>query len=154
VFGYVLARVGEQAAAEDLLQDVYLAALQAVGRFRGKTEGEFIGWLLKIAHAKVMDRFRSQYRHPELRTSDVAPTEAKDPLDEVDQRLRLEEISDALARLTEDQRNVVLNRLVLGLDLEETSKVLGKNVGSIKALQHRALAKLAKILTQGNEDHA
>ena len=52
VFGYLLARVGEQAAAEDLLQEVYLAALRAIGRFRGRTEGEFIGWLLKIAHAK------------------------------------------------------------------------------------------------------
>jgi RNA polymerase sigma-70 factor (ECF subfamily) len=154
VFGYLLARVGEQAAAEDLLQDVYLAALQAIGRFRGRTEGEFIGWLLKIAHAKVMDRFRSQYRHPELQTSDVPSTDLKDPLDAIDQRLRLDEISDALAHLTEDQRNVVLNRMVLGLDLEETSKVMGKNVGSIKALQHRALAHLAKILTPGADNHA
>ena len=154
VFGYLLARVGERAAAEDLLQEVYLAALQAVGRFRGRTEGEFVGWLLKIAHAKVMDRFRSQYRHPELQTSEVPPTDLRDPQNEIDQRLRLDEISDALAQLTEDQRNVVLNRMVLGLDLEETSKVMGKNVGSIKALQHRALANLAKILTKGNEDHA
>ena len=154
VFGYLLARVGERAAAEDLLQEVYLAALQAVGRFRGRTEGEFIGWLLKIAHAKVMDRFRSQYRHPELQVSDVAPTDLEDPLDAIDQRLSLDEISAALAQLTEDQRNVVLNRLVLGLDLEETSKLMGKNVGSIKALQHRALAHLAKILNQRNEDHA
>jgi len=154
VFGYLLARVGEQAAAEDLLQEVYLAALQAIEWFRGRTEGEFIGWLLKIAHAKVMDRFRSQYRHPEIQTGDVPPTDVKDPLDAIDQRLRLDEISDALAQLTEDQRNVVLNRMVLGLDLEETSKVMGKNVGSIKALQHRALSNLAKILTPGNEDHA
>ena len=154
VFGYLLARVGERAAAEDLLQEVYLAALQAVGRFRGRTEGEFVGWLLKIAHAKVMDRFRSQYRHPELQTSEVPPTDLRDPQNEIDQRLRLDEISDALAQLTEDQRNVVLNRMVVGLDLEETSKVMGKNVGSIKALQHRALAHLAKILTQRNEAHA
>ena len=154
VFGYLLGRVGEQAAAEDLLQEVYLAALQAIGRFRGRTEGEFIGWLLKIAHAKVMDRFRSQYRHPEVQTSDVQPTGLADPLDAIDQRLRLGEISDALSKLTEDQRNVVLNRLVLGLDLEETSKLMGKNVGSIKALQHRALAQLAKILTPGVDDHA
>jgi RNA polymerase sigma-70 factor (ECF subfamily) len=154
VFGYLLARVGEQAAAEDLLQDVYLAALQAIRRFRGRTEGEFIGWLLKIAHAKVMDRFRTQYRHPELKTSDVATAGVADPLDAIDQRIRLDEISDALAQLTEDQRNVVLNRLVLGLDLEETSTVMGKNVGSIKALQHRALAHLAKILTPGVDDHA
>jgi RNA polymerase sigma-70 factor (ECF subfamily) len=154
VFGYLLARVGEQAAAEDLLQEVYLAALRAIGRFRGRTEGEFIGWLLKIAHAKVMDRFRSRYRHPELQTSDVPPTGTTDPLDAIDQRLRLDEISDALSQLTEDQRNVVLNRLVLGLDLEETSKLMGKNVGSIKALQHRALARLAKILTPGADTNA
>jgi RNA polymerase sigma-70 factor (ECF subfamily) len=154
VFGYLLARVGEQAAAEDLLQDVYLAALQAIRRFRGRTEGEFIGWLLKIAHAKVMDRFRTQYRHPERQTSDVLSTGVADPLDAIDQRIRLDEISAALAQLTEDQRNVVLNRLVLGLDLEETSKLMGKNVGSIKALQHRALAHLAKILTPGVDEHA
>jgi len=154
VFGYLLARVGEQAAAEDLLQEVYLAALQAVGRFRGRTEGEFIGWLLKIAHAKAMDRFRSHYRHPELQTSDVPPAGLTDPLDAIDQRLRLDEISKALSQLTEDQRNVVLNRLVLGLDLEETSKLMGKNVGSIKALQHRALARLAKILAPGADNHA
>jgi RNA polymerase sigma-70 factor (ECF subfamily) len=154
VFGYLLARVGEQAAAEDLLQEVYLAALQAIVRFRGRTEGEFIGWLLKIAHAKVMDRFRSQYRHPERQTSDILRIDLKDPLDAIDQRLRLHEISDALAQLTEDKRNVVLNRLVLGLDLEETSKLMGKNVGSIKALQHRALAHLAKILTPGADNHA
>jgi RNA polymerase sigma-70 factor (ECF subfamily) len=154
VFGYLLARVGEQAAAEDLLQEVYLGALQAIGRFRGRTEGEFIGWLLKIAHAKVMDRFRSQYRHPERQTSDLPPADLKDPLDTIDERLRIDEISDALAQLTEDQRNVVLNRMVLGLDLEETSKLMGKNVGSIKALQHRALAHLAKILTPGVDEHA
>jgi RNA polymerase sigma-70 factor, ECF subfamily len=154
VFGYLLARVGEQAAAEDLLQDVYLAALQAIRRFRGRTEGEFIGWLLKIAHAKVMDRFRTQYRHPERQTSDVPLAGVADPLDAIDQRIRLDEISDALSQLTEDQRNVVLNRLVLGLDLEETSKLMGKNVGSIKALQHRALAHLAKILTPGVDEHA
>jgi RNA polymerase sigma-70 factor (ECF subfamily) len=154
VFGYLLGRVGEQSAAEDLLQEVYLTALQAIGRFRGRTEGEFIGWLLKIAHGKVMDRFRSRYRHPEVQAGEVQATDLNDPLDTIDQRLRLHEISDALAQLTEDQRNVVLNRLVLGLDLEETSKVMGKNVGSIKALQHRALANLAKILNPGDDDRA
>src|ERR1700737_3653827 len=104
VFGYLLARVGEHAAAEDLLQDVYLAALQAIRRFRGRTEGEFIGWLLKIAHAKVMDRLRHQYRHPEVHTSDVPPTDLKDPLDAIDQRLRLRENSDALSQLPDAQR--------------------------------------------------
>jgi RNA polymerase sigma-70 factor, ECF subfamily len=151
VFGYLLARVGERAAAEDLLQDVYLAALQAVGRFRGRTEGELMGWLFKIAHAKEVDRLRSRYRHPEVSIGEVPPTDAADPLDAVDLRLALGEIADALSQLTEEQRDVVVNRLVLGLDLEETSKLMRKNVGSVKALQHRALARLARILVpEGN----
>jgi RNA polymerase sigma-70 factor, ECF subfamily len=146
IFAYLLARAGEQAAAEDLLQDVYMAALKSIPRFRGHTEGEFLGWLLKIAHAKVTDGLRLKYRRPELRVAELPSTYSVDPLDTFDQHLRLDEIAQALAELTEDQRDVVVNRLVVGLDLEETSKLMGKNVGSIKALQHRGLANLARIL--------
>src|ERR1700738_1241665 len=63
VFGYLLARVGDQAAAEDLMQEVYIAALQAIGRFRGRTEGEFLAWLLKLEHAQARGRFRCQDPH-------------------------------------------------------------------------------------------
>lgn len=154
VFGYLLARVGDQPAAEDLQQDVYLAALQAVTRFRGHTEAEFVSWLLKIAHAKVIDRLRSQYRHPEVKTSDLPPTDRVDPLDAIDRHVELREIAAALSQLTEEQKEVIVNRLVLGLDLEETSTVMRKNVGSVKALQHRALARLARILTPGGTQHA
>ena len=147
VFGYLLARTGDQSEAEDLLQDVYLTTLRGIGRFRGRTEGEFFGWILKIAHGKLVDRLRYKYRHPEHRTSDLqADRVSADPLDAIDERAGLREISRALSQLTEDQRDVVVNRLVLGFDLEETSRLLRKNVGSIKALQHRALARLAKIL--------
>lgn len=151
IFAYLIARVGERPAAEDLLQDVFLAALKAVPRFRGRTEGELLGWLLKIAHAKVSDRLRHKYRQRELYVADAASVQAGDPLDAVDQHLRLDEIARALAELTEEQRNVIVNRLVVGLDLEETSKLMGKNVGSIKALQHRALANLTRILLSGRE---
>lgn len=154
VFGYLLARVGERPAAEDLLQDVYVAALQAITRFRGHTEAEFVSWLLKIAHAKVIDRLRSQYRHPEVKAGDVSRTDRVDPLDAIDRRVELREVAAALSQLTEEQKEVIVNRLVLGLDLEETSKVMRKNVGSVKALQHRALARLARILGAGGTQHA
>jgi RNA polymerase sigma-70 factor (ECF subfamily) len=150
LFGYLLARLGEPAAAEDLLQDVYLAALQGIDRFRGQSEGEFIAWILKIARAKLADRLRSRYRHPELIRDDVeSPGLADDPLQAVDQRQQSRELAEALSRLTPDQRDVVVSRMVMGLDLEQTAKVLGKNVGSIKSLQHRALAQLARILQEG-----
>jgi RNA polymerase sigma-70 factor (ECF subfamily) len=153
VFSYLLARLGVQATAEDLLQEVYLAALRGLDRFRGRSEGEFIAWLFKIAHGKVVDHLRSQYRHPEVKRSDIQPNETINPLDAIDERLGLGEIAAALATLTEDQRDVVVNRFVLGFDLEETSHLMHKNVGSIKALQHRALARLAKTLRAVGDEH-
>lgn len=155
VFGYLLARMGDRNEAEDLLQDVYLTALRAIGRFRGRTEGEFMGWILKIAHGTAVDRLRYRYRHPEHRTGDVtADPPSADPLDAIDERAGLRQVAAALDQLTQEQREVVVNRLVLGFDLEETSRLLGKNVGSIKALQHRALARLARILANKGDDNA
>lgn len=153
VFSYLLARVGDRAAAEDLLQDVYLAALHGIDRFRATTEGQFTAWLLKIAHGKTVDQLRSRYRHPDVVTGDAAPLDADNPLDTIEMRLGLGEIAAALSQLTEDQRNVVINRLVLGYDLAETGRLMRKNVGSIKALQHRALARLAKVLKAEGHEH-
>lgn len=153
VFSYLLARLGVQATAEDLLQEVYLSALRGLDRFRGGTESEFMAWLFKIAHGKVMDHVRSQYRHPEVKRSDVQRNDTVNPLDAIDARLGLHEIATALSKLTEGQRDVVLNRFVLGFDLKETSNLMHKNVGSIKALQHRALARLARTLRSGRDGH-
>ncbi len=153
VFSYLLARLGVQATAEDLLREVYVSALRGLDRFRGRTESEFMAWLFKIAHGKVMDHLRSQSRHPELKRSDVQRNGTVKPLDTIDQRLGLGEIAAALSKLTEDQRDVVLNRFVLGFDLTETSQLMHKNVGSVKALQHRALARLAKTLRPLGGEH-
>jgi RNA polymerase sigma-70 factor (ECF subfamily) len=68
------------------------------------------------------------------------------PLNAIDQRDRARELATALMQLTPDQRDVVVSRMVMGFDLEETGRLLGKNVGSVKALQHRALARLAALL--------
>jgi len=151
VFAYLLARLGAQTTAEDVLQEVYLAALRGLDRFRGKTEGEFQAWIFKIAHARVVDQLRSQYRRPEIHAGVLPVSDSLNPLDAIDQRLGLAEIARALSTLTEDQRNVVINRFVLGFDLEETSRLMRKNVGSVKALQHRALASLARVLRASGE---
>jgi RNA polymerase sigma-70 factor (ECF subfamily) len=154
VFGYVLAHVGEQAAAEDLLQEIYLGVLRSIGRFRGRSEGEFMAWIFKIARAKLADRLRSRYRRPEVALDDVeSPAQMADPLNAIDQRDRARELATALMQLTPDQRDVVVSRMVMGFDLEETGRLLGKNVGSVKALQHRALARLAALLgPEGNQN--
>ena len=147
IYGYLLARTGETGAAEDLLQGVFMAALRGLDRFRGKSEGEFMSWMLTIARSKAADRLRDRYRHPESMPGEVESLAPPiDPGVTIAERERQREIAGALTRLTDEQRDVVISRFVMGHDLEATAQLLHKNVGSVKALQHRALARLAQIL--------
>ena len=156
VFGYLLAYMGEPSVAEDLLQEVYMSGLAAIPRFRGHTEAEFLAWTLRIARAKAIDLLRHRYRHPEVLPGDLEGLQtADDPQETVQRRDRVRRLAVALAGLTPDQRDVVISRMVMGFDLLETSQLVHKNVGSVKALQHRALSRLARLLTeQGETGHA
>jgi RNA polymerase sigma-70 factor, ECF subfamily len=62
--------------------------------------------------------------------------------------LHTQQVHALLDQLSEDQREVVLLRIVGDLSLEQTATALGKRVGAVKALQHRALAALRRILDQ------
>lgn len=148
IFGYLLARLGERGVAEDSLQDVYLAGLERIRQFRGRNEGQFMAWLLAISRAKLADRVRRRYRHPETLAADVEGRETADPVDELVGQERVRQLAAALARLSPDQRDVVLARLVMEMDLAETAVLMRKKVGAIKALQHRGLARLARLLAE------
>ncbi|HEC35577.1 MAG TPA: sigma-70 family RNA polymerase sigma factor, partial [Anaerolineae bacterium] len=71
-----------------------------------------------------------------------------DPEEAVARRLTQQRLVAAIAHLTEDQRQVLLLRFVEGLDNETVARMLGKSIGAVKALQHRALAALRRILEQ------
>jgi RNA polymerase sigma-70 factor (ECF subfamily) len=62
-----------------------------------------------------------------------------------------EEVRAALAHLTPDQRQVVLLKYLEGLENEEIAAALGKPLGAVKSLQHRALAALRRILVRAEE---
>ncbi len=57
-----------------------------------------------------------------------------------------EMIQRALGVLTEEQQEVVVLRFLVGMSLEEVARAMGKSVGAVKALQHRALSALARCL--------
>lgn len=149
IFGYLLARLGERGLAEDSLQDVYLAGLERIRQFRGRSEGQFMAWLLAIARAKLADRVRRRYRRPETLAAEIEVLQTgTDPVDTLVWQERVRQLAQALERLSPAQRDVVVARLVMGMDLAETAGVMRKTVGAIKALQHRGLARLARILAE------
>jgi RNA polymerase sigma-70 factor (ECF subfamily) len=67
----------------------------------------------------------------------------------VEERITIEEVRRASALLPEAQREVIALRFGSGLSIADTAKALGKREGNIKALQHKAVAKLQKMLIPG-----
>jgi RNA polymerase sigma-70 factor (ECF subfamily) len=134
---------------EDLTSEVFLAAFRAMGTVTGGAE-QFRGLLFRIAHRRYVDWVRRRVcRGPHLsyepdldaRTSSSAEDCAEDRLG----ALRALALLDLL---TPDQRQVVSLRVLGDLSLQQTAEVLGKDVGTVKSLQHRGLARLRRGLEQ------
>jgi RNA polymerase sigma factor (sigma-70 family) len=142
VHGYVLGR--GIADADDVTSEVFLAAFQGIATFEGNGV-RFRSWLFTIAHHKAVDAVRRGPAVRERLTNDV-PDDRTVASAEQDALTRLGDdvVRDLLDLLTDDQRDVVLLRVVGELSLEETAEVVGKPVGSVKQLQRRGLASLRR----------
>ena len=147
VFRYVYYRVGERQAAEDLVGDVFVRALEGLSAFQD-TGRPFEAWLYRIAHARVVDYYRRQAvrRGASLDERLAANGDASDLSQWVAQRDDVRRIWDALRHLTDDQQQVISLRFIAGFSTAEVARVMDKNEGAIRALQYRALASLRRLL--------
>ena len=133
-------------AAEDVAAETWLAAAHQLPRFEGG-EAAFRAWLFTIGRNRLVQHWRDQSRRPQF---------SPDPADLSDQRavddterdtvagMSAQESARAIAKvLTPDQADVVLLRVLAGLDVDEVAAILDKRPGTVRVLQHKALRKLA-----------
>ena len=152
---YLAHLTGERAAAEDLLQEIFLRVVRRAGEYR--PEGRFRAWLHTIAHHALTDQLRRAALRPV--TSDAMETNddgnehepttlasGDDPLLRVHARELGARIEAALARLPEAQREVFLLRERAGLELSEIARVTDANLATVKSRLRYALAALRQIL--------
>lgn len=147
VYKYVLARVGNPAEAEDLTEEVFLKMLGAISGFRWR-EVPFSSWLFRIAHNCIATHYRRSAQRGGV-TSELSEDMVDSRPDlalAVEERITIEEVRRASQMLPDAQREVIALRFAVGLSIAETAKALGKREGNIKALQHKAVAKLQKML--------
>jgi RNA polymerase sigma-70 factor (ECF subfamily) len=133
-------------AAEDLAAETWLAAAGQLGSFIGG-EAAFRGWMFTIAHRRVIQRWRENGRR---RTDLVAPAALADWAGPDDpeaagiKSLSARETAAAIAAvLPPDQADVVLLRMIAGLDVSEVAEILGKRAGAVRSLQTKAVRRLA-----------
>lgn len=153
VYGYIHLRVRDTALAEDLTHDVFVRAFAALPRFRW--QGSLAPWLMRCAHNRVANHWRSQGRRPELLSFDQEDEgEERSMLLAVDGdfdealavRITTDEVLAAMAQLTDLQQQVLALRFGAGLSLVETAAVMQRSVNAVKNLQHHAVAGLRRQL--------
>jgi RNA polymerase sigma factor (sigma-70 family) len=152
VYRFVYLRVGDAHVAEDLTADVFFSVVAHIQQLHATDELTFAAWILRIARNVVLAHYRTLRAQPPTESvSQLALTtsaEEGDPLAVITAREDWSAVVSALNALTEDQRNVVLYRCLLGYSAIEVGRLLEKRPGAIRALQFRALTSLARLLDQ------
>jgi RNA polymerase sigma-70 factor, ECF subfamily len=150
VFRYLYHRVGDRATAEDFTSETFVRALRRIDSlsFQGRDVG---AWLVTIARNIVLDHVKSSRYRLEVATADMrdADRATEGPEEAVLQRLTNAELMAGVRQLSADQRECLVLRFLQGLSVSETAAAMGKKDGAIKALQHRAVRRLATLLPEG-----
>ena len=164
VFGYVASRTADRSTAEDLTSEVFLKMVEGIHRIKANNEASFAAWLFQIARITVANHYRKQEKQPALLslestlyqegvTSDknsafVESNPTSDPVRWSEARDEWSIVVGAINLLTEEQRQVLVSRLILGYDVATIAQMLGKKANAIKALQFRALHSLERLLAK------
>ncbi len=150
VFRYVLFRTGDRSLAEDLTQETFVRALRRISSV--SYQGRDIGaWFVTIARNLIFDHVKSSRYRLEQTTSEIVELSPSTggPEQEVLDGATNDELLRCVRKLNPDQQECIMLRFMQGLSVAETAARTGRNEGAIKALQHRAVRRLAQLLPEG-----
>jgi RNA polymerase sigma-70 factor (ECF subfamily) len=151
VVRYCRARLGRISggydAADDVAQEVCLAVLGALPRFRDQGR-PFSADVFGIAAHKVADAQRAALRRPYVTTVDAVPDRA-DPTPGPEQQAMATDLARRLSlllrHLSDHHRELIVLRVAVGLSAEEVGEVLGMTAAAVRVAQSRALARLRSL---------
>jgi RNA polymerase sigma-70 factor, ECF subfamily len=137
-------------AADDVAGETWLQVIAGLAGFRGD-EQAFKAWLFTIARHRAIDWARSRDRRQALpaRLGAVDGRRvAPDAADVVLERLSTQAVLAAIAALPHDQAEIIVLRVVAGLDAPAVAAIVGKTPGAVRVAAHRGLRRLAGVLDQ------
>jgi RNA polymerase sigma-70 factor (ECF subfamily) len=147
VFRYVLFRIGDRSLAEDVTSETFLRAFRRINSvsYQGRDVG---AWFVTIARNIVLDHVKSSRFRLEVSTADPDDGQAVEvgPESQVLANIAHAELLRCVEQLGDDQRECIVLRFLQGLSVAETAEIMKRNAGAIKALQHRAVRRLAQLL--------
>jgi RNA polymerase sigma-70 factor (ECF subfamily) len=145
IYRYVYVKVRSQAEAEDLTQDVFIKAYEAIKSYKWR-DLPFTAWLFRIAHNRIIDHVRKTSKEKRASLDEAGAIAVGDPVAMTEQNFEIYQLKAALEKLPDAQKEVASLRFISELSIAEVAATLGKSEGTIKALQFSAVASLRKLL--------
>jgi RNA polymerase sigma-70 factor (ECF subfamily) len=147
IYNYVLRLCQDQVQADQIVGDVFSRFLDQLAVGKGPRTN-LRSYLYQIAYHLFVDQTRDSQRVAPIEIVDHVASDTQSVQTEVENRSLLDTVLLAINdHLTDDQRHAVVLRLLEGLSLKETAKIMGKNTSSVKVLQSRGIAKLRLVLS-------
>lgn len=139
-------------AAEDLAAETWLSVVGGMRKFRGD-EASWRGWLFTIARRRAVDDTRRRVRGPQmtLLSEDqryAAVPSVRDSAEEAIENLDTRAALALVAKLPQMQGEVIVLRVVAGLDVQDVARVLGRSPGAVRVAAHRGLQTLGRVLAE------
>jgi RNA polymerase sigma-70 factor, ECF subfamily len=147
IYSYSLRLLGEPDLAEECVAETFSRFLHALHKGSGPQQ-YLQAYLYRIAHNWITDNYRSKPAYSTELDENI-PDESRPSLPQsLDTSMEQTRMRTALRQLTGEQRQVIALRFLEGWENEEVAAALNKPLGAIRALQHRAIATLRKILAE------
>jgi len=147
IYRYAYRLLGDQDMAEECVSETFSRFIQAIRNGGGPSEN-VRAYLYRVAHNYITDHYRRQPPPSMSLEDDLLADNDTNPVQLMTKNIERERVRRALLQLPEEQRRVIMLRVMEDWSHEEVSAVLGKTVEATRALQYRALAALRRLLLE------
>jgi RNA polymerase sigma-70 factor, ECF subfamily len=141
-------RVAVPEASEDVASEIWVQVVRGLASFRG-AEPDWRAWLFTIARRRALDERRRRSRHPVAPLADLPADlepRTQDAAGKAMENLATAAALAAVAQLPPLQGEVILLRVLAGLDTDAVARIVGRSPGAVRVAAHRGLRRLAQIL--------
>jgi RNA polymerase sigma-70 factor (ECF subfamily) len=146
LYNYAYRLCNDALMADYIVGDVFAKLLEHLAAGKGPSTN-LRSYLYEITYHLVVDEARYSQRSTSFEAAEYTPVDHPSTHTSAENRVIFEHIMRAIRNnLTEDQRHVVILRFLEGLSLQETARIIGKELNNVKVIQSRAIAVLRKAL--------
>jgi RNA polymerase sigma-70 factor (ECF subfamily) len=151
LFDFLSRTMGDRAAAEDLVQEIFIRILKYRATYRD--EGRFETWIFQIARNARIDYLRRRPFEPLERHAVELPSQEQSPIEQLEQGEDAARLRRALMRMPVEKRELIVLARYRGMKADQIAVVIGAEPGTVRVRLHRALKELAELVRHAQGDN-